>query len=129
MSNSLLERIIYVLPQFIGTFGLIPLVIFGYISQNDEKSQHVISLTALLLGATLAITYFIADLYPYSRPPTYDKALTCGANVAVSYMIAAATMYSWLHRTGMYYYYLLWLILHSCVMIFPCFILLILPNE
>lgn len=129
MSNSITERIIYLLPQFIGTFGLIPLVIFGYIAQNYVKMQHIISLTAVILGAVLAITYFIADLYPYTRLPTYDKALRCGANLSVSYMIAAATMYSWLHRSGIYYYYFIWLLVHSWIMIFPCCILLILPDE
>ena len=121
------EKLIYRSPQLIGTFGLIPVIVLGHIAKNDEKLQHIVSLTTLLLGAMLAIVYFIADLYPYTRLLNYDKVITCGAHVSISYMIAAAIMYSWLHSTGNYYYYLLWLNMHSCILLFPSFIIFFVP--
>jgi hypothetical protein len=123
------EKIITRLPQYTGIVGLLPLVIFGYIGQNDEKIQHIVSVSAILLGALLTMLYFVADLYPYTQLPKYDKVVTCGAQVSASYIIIAAIMYSWLHRDGVYYYYLNWLLIHSCILLFPCIILLILPDE
>jgi hypothetical protein len=123
------EKLISRLPQYIGTIGLIPLVILGYIGQNDEKIRHIVSISAILLGALLTILYFIADLYPYIQLPKYDKVITCGAHTSSSYMVMAAVMYSWLHRDGTYIYYTTWLLMHSCILLFPCIILLLLPEE
>ena len=123
------EKLISRLPQYIGTIGLIPLVILGYIGQNDEKIRHIVSISAILLGALLTILYFIADLYPYTQLPKYDKVITCGAHTSSSYMVMAAIMYSWLHRDGIYIYYTTWLLMHSCILLFPCIILLLLPEE
>ena len=123
------EKLISRLPQYIGTIGLIPLVILGYIGQNDEKIRHIVSISAILLGALLTILYFIADLYPYTQLPKYDKVITCGAHTSSSYMVMAAIMYSWLHRDGIYIYYTTWVLMHSCILLFPCIILLLLPEE
>jgi hypothetical protein len=123
------ENIIIRLPQYVGTFGLIPLVILGYIGHDDMNIQHIVSVSAILLGALLTILYFIADLYPYTRLPKYDKVITCGAHTSSFYMVMAAIMYSWLHRDGIYIYYTTWLLLHSCLLLFPCIILLLLPQE
>lgn len=123
------EKLISRLPQYIGTIGLIPLVILGYIGQNDEKTRHIVSISAILLGALLTILYFIADLYPYTQLPKYDKVITCGAHTSSSYMVMAAIMYSWLHRDGIYIYYTTWLLMHSYILLFPCIILLLLPEE
>ena len=116
-------------PQYLGTFSLIPLVILGYIAQHHEKLQYIVSISAILLGAVLTILYYIADLYPYTQSPKYDKVITCEAYVSSFYMVIAAIMYSWLHRDGIYAYYFIWLLIHSCILLFPSVMLLILPTE
>lgn len=123
------EIIIARLPQYVGTFGLIPLIILNYIAEYYEKLRHIVSVSAILLGAVLTILYYIADLYPYTQLPKYDKVITCGAHVSSLYMIIAAIMYSWLHRDGIYTYYMIWLMMHSYILLFPSIILLILPTE
>lgn len=123
------EIIIACLPQYVGTFGLISLIIVAYIAEINEMLQYTVSVSAILLGVALTILYFIADLYPYTQIPNYNKVITCGANISASYMVAAAIMYSWLHRDGIYTYYLIWLLIHSFILLFPSAILLILPTN
>jgi hypothetical protein len=123
------EIIIVRAPQYVGTFSLIPLVILGYIAQHHEKLQYIVSISAILLGAALTTLYYIADLYPYTQFPKYDKVITCGAHVSSFYMVIGAIMYSWLHRGGIYAYYFIWLLIHSCILLFPSVMLLILPTE
>ena len=116
-------------PQYVGAFGLSSLIIIGYIAQHHEKLQQFVSVSAILLGAVLTILYYIADLYPYTQFPKYDKVITCGAHVSSLYMVMAAILYSWLHRDGIYTYYLMWLMIHSYILLFPSIMLLILPIE
>lgn len=121
------EKIIIRVPHYVGSIGLLMAIVLGCFAGTFPEFQHAFSLFVLILGATLTILYAIADLYSYENPyPQIHKIIRCTFNLALSYMIISAIMYSYLKRGGFYDYYFIWLIIHSFVLLFMCFLPIIL---
>ena len=115
------EKIIARLPNIVGTLGMIIMVGMGILGYGYEKVRHTTSLMALILGVCLTVLFFIAELYPYENAiPQNPRLISCAVPISVSYMIVAAIMYAWLDGGGAYEYYMIWLHLHSYIMLFAC---------
>jgi hypothetical protein len=119
VSLKIHEKIIAHLPNVVGTLGMLIIVGMAVFSYGYEKMRHITSLVALILGACLTVLFFVAELYPYENAnPENPRLIQCAVPISVTYMILAAIMYSWLDKGGEYEYYMLWLYLHSYIMLF-----------
>lgn len=117
------EKIVARLPNIVGTLGMIIMIGMSFAGYSYETVRHTTSVMAILIGAGVTILFIVAELYPYENGiPQHHHLIVCTVPISISYMIIAAIMYSWFHGGGIYEYYMIWLQLHSYIMLFASLI-------